>query len=135
MSGYSGTPLAKKLGIKPGFSVRLINQPVNYYELFEDWPEGVQIIDDSDSSVNLVHWFVNNALELQEQMPLIRKGIVSNGMIWVSWYKKASKMPTEITEDFIRQMALLNDLVDVKVCSVDDQWSGLKLVIPIKSRT
>jgi hypothetical protein len=133
-AGYSGTPLAKKLGIKPGFTVRLIQQPEYYFHLFSDWPEEVSILQDTKSKKQLIHYFVVQARELQQQLPLLKKELEQNGILWISWYKKAARMPTDITEDFIRQLALNNGMVDVKVCAVDEYWSGLKLVIPVKDR-
>jgi len=133
-AGYSGTPLAKKLGIKPGFNIRLIQQPDYYFQLFSDWPEAVSILQDTKSKKHLIHYFVVQARELQQQLPLLKKELEQNGILWISWYKKAAKMPTDITEDFIRQLALNNGLVDVKVCAVDEYWSGLKLVIPVRDR-
>jgi len=131
-SGYSGTPLAKKLGIKPGFKVLLIGQPDYYLNLFTDMP-GVVCFDDQ-KPVDLVHFFTRSNSELLSQLPVLKQHIAQNGMIWVSWPKKASKIITDVTEDIIRNYALNIGLVDVKVCAVDETWSGLKLVIPVKHR-
>ena len=134
-SGYSGTPLAKKLGIKEGFKIRLINQPDYYFDLFTDMPENIKILKDKTSKKNFIHCFTKQAKDLNEQIPLLRNEIEQNGIIWVSWPKKTSKMATNVTEDIIRNIALSKGLVDIKVCAVDETWSGLKLVIPIKDRT
>ena len=133
-TGYSGTPLMKKLGIKPEMKVLLINKPDDYYKLLEaDITD--QIVKKNDIP-DFVHLFVKNAKEFETEMkklkPVIKQN--SNIIIWVSWYKKAAKIPTDITEDTIRNYALKNDLVDVKVCAVSDIWSGLKLVVPIAKR-
>ena len=134
-SGYSGTPLAKKLGIKEGFKIKIVAAPEYYFNLFETFPDGVEILDDcNNSSKDLIHFFSKEANDLYKQLPLLQKEIVSNGSIWISWPKKASKIDTDITEDVIRSLALSIGLVDVKVCAVDAVWSGLKLVIPIKLR-
>lgn len=134
-SGYSGTPLAKKLGIKEGFKIKIVAAPEYYFSLFETFPDGVEILDDcNNSSKDLIHFFSKEANDLYKQLPLLQKEIVSNGSIWISWPKKASKIDTDITEDVIRSLALSIGLVDVKVCAVDAVWSGLKLVIPIKLR-
>jgi len=133
-AGYSGTPLAKKLGIKEGYKIRLINQPGYYFDLFTDLPIDLQIVTDKKIKKNFVHYFATAAMDLHEQLPLLKDEIVSNGMIWVSWPKKAAKMKTDITEDTIRAYALPIGLVDVKVCAVNEIWSGLKLVIPVKDR-
>ena len=134
VAGYSGTPLAKKLGIKPGYILRLIDQPVHYFELFADLPENLQIVSDPEIAKDLIHLFTKDLSKLEQLLPELRKEIRQNGMIWVSWPKKSAKIPTDITEDAIRECALRSGLVDVKVCAVDDVWSGLKLVIPVKDR-
>ena len=130
-SGYSGTPLAKKLGIKNGFTVSLINAPDHYFDLFDDMPPDVAFKSDAGSVKDLVHLFVKEADTFFLLLPQLRQQIKPNGIIWVSWPKKSSKVPTDITEDTIRNFALSIDLVDIKVCAVDEVWSGLKLVIPV----
>lgn len=130
--GYSGTPLAKKLGIKQGFKIALYHQPEYYFKLFTDLPD-VKIIS-GISKVNFIHYFVKEEKQLLKDMATIKSQIEQNGMIWVSWPKKSSKVETDITEDVIRNLALKNGLVDIKVCAVDEIWSGLKLVIPVKDR-
>ncbi|MFA6085309.1 DUF3052 family protein [Mucilaginibacter sp.] len=133
-SGYSGTPLAKKLGIKPGFYIRLINAPEHYLSLFTDMPADVCFIDKPGGTLNLIHFFTKSYDELSEILPVLKEQITQNGIIWISWPKKASKMVTDVTEDRIRDFALKTGLVDVKVCAVDETWSGLKLVIRLKDR-
>ncbi|HEX8677150.1 MAG TPA: hypothetical protein VF700_08020 [Segetibacter sp.] len=133
-TGYSGTPLARKLGIKEGFKIRLVNQPQYYFQLFDDFPENVSIKTDKKSKKNLIHYFTKEASELIENINLLKNEIELNGIIWISWPKKASKITTDITEDTVRNLALKNGLVDIKVCAVDQIWSGLKLVIPVKDR-
>lgn len=133
-SGYSGTPLAKKLGIKEGFTIRLVNPPDYYFELFDDLPKNITIAKDKKSKKNLIHYFTKKLNELEKDIVSLRNEIEMNGMIWISWPKKTSKVPTDIIEDDIRSLALANGLVDVKVCAVDEIWSGLKLVIPVKDR-
>jgi len=133
-TGYSGTPLAKKLGIKEGFKIRLENQPEYYFDLFTDMPLNVQITNDKNVKKDLIHYFTKGVKELRDDIQSLRSEIEANGTIWISWPKKASKVPTDITEDIIRKLALSNGLVDIKVCAVDEIWSGLKLVIPVKAR-
>jgi len=133
-SGYSGTPLAKKLGIKEGFKIRLINSPEYYFELFTDLPENISILKDTKSKKNFIHCFVKQEKELHKNIPSLKNEILPNGIIWISWPKKASKVTTDVTEDLIRNLALASGLVDIKVCAVDEIWSGLKLVIPVKDR-
>ena len=133
-AGYSATPLAKKLGIKDGFVIRLVGQPAYYFDLFEDIPLNIQILDDTTKAKNLIHYFTRQADDLRRDIPLLKREIQTNGMIWISWPKKASKISTDITEDVIRNLSLSNGLVDIKVCAIDEIWSGLKLVIPVKNR-
>jgi Protein of unknown function (DUF3052) len=133
-AGYSGTPLAKKLGIKEGSKVRLVKQPDYYFKLFTDLPEQVQFLTDKKSSKDIVHYFTKEKKDLVKDITALRNEIFPDGMIWISWPKKASKIATDITEDTIREIALSNGLVDVKVCAVDEIWSGLKLVVPVKDR-
>lgn len=133
-AGYSGTPLAKKLDIKDGFHISLINAPVHYMELFTDLPPNLYF-DENDEKVDFIHFFTKSKDEYQSLLPALKDHLKSDGMIWVSWPKKASKTVTDITEDIIRNFALKTGLVDIKVCAVDEIWSGLKLVIPVKDRT
>jgi hypothetical protein len=134
MAGYSATPFAKKLGIKSNFKLRVINAPDYYLDLFADMPEGVKILKDKKTKKNFIHLFIKNVSELEKNIHEIKSEIEQDGIIWISWYKKSSKIPTDVTEDKIRETALVSGLVDIKVCAVDDVWSGLKLVIPVKNR-
>ena len=133
-AGYSGTPLAKKLGIKDGFKISLVNAPDHYMQLFTDLPQNLYFENSSNDKVDLIHFFTKSKDEYLELLPKLKDRIKSNGIIWVSWPKKASKVVTDITEDIIRNYALQTGLVDIKVCAVDATWSGLKLVIPVKER-
>jgi hypothetical protein len=133
-TGYSGTTLAKKLGIKKGYSIRLVNQPAYYFDLFTDLPENLNILSDKKTRKDLVHYFTKEIGLLQKEIATLRNEIFPNGTIWISWPKKTAKVKTNVTEDIIRKLALSNGLVDVKVCAVDEIWSGLKLVIPLKDR-
>ncbi|MFL5772587.1 MAG: hypothetical protein ACJ75F_05485 [Flavisolibacter sp.] len=133
-SGYSGTPLAKKLGIKDGFRISVMNEPDHYYSLFADMPPDVDIVHNLKTKLDLIHYFVKDAKQLSDEIQKLKDSIQQNGMIWISWPKKTSKLPTDITEDVIRAIALHNGLVDIKVCAIDSVWSGLKLVIPVKDR-
>jgi hypothetical protein len=133
-SEYSGTPLAKKLGLKSNFKIKIIHPPENYWELFSDLPSGLQEVNDSKTPKDFIQCFTTKAEELKPVLPKLKKQLVPNGALWISWPKKASRVPTDITEDTIRELALKNGLVDVKVCAVDEVWSALKLVIPVKDR-
>jgi hypothetical protein len=133
MAGYSSTPLAKKLGIKENFSVKLVNAPPHYFKLFTDLPGSIKISADK-KEIDFIHYFETRAANLEKNIIDLKKQLKQNGMFWVSWYKKSAKIPTDVSEDLIRNIALHHGLVDIKVCAVDEQWSGLKLVIPVKDR-
>ena len=120
-NGYSGTPLAKKLGIKPGAVIGLVNAPSYYLQLFTDLPLDVVFRNDGTVKKDIIHFFTKQQIELINLLPLLKRQILSNGAIWVSWPKKASKVPTDVTEDIIRNYALSIGLVDIKVkTKVDD---------------
>ena len=133
-SGYSGTPLAKKLGIKEGFIISVLNQPEYYFQLFTDLPSDIKLVTNEKLKKNFIHYFVKEEKQLLKNIIKLKGQIEQNGMIWISWPKKAAKVATDITEYVVRNIALKNGLVDIKVCAVDDVWSGLKLVIPVKDR-
>lgn len=136
-TGYSGTPLAKKLGIKEHFLVFTINAPRDLEELLSPLPANVSLFtpfSPPQADVDLIHIFTNSRDELFLKLSECIRLIKQNGSIWVSWYKKAAKLPSEITEDTIREAAFPLGLVDVKVCAVDEKWSGLKLVIRKENR-
>jgi hypothetical protein len=128
-AGYSGTPLAKKLGIVAGSHVAARHAPVDYRELLAPLPDRVVFDAKVAATTDVVHVFADRRSVLAQELGTLRKSIRSNGVVWVSWPKKASKVPTDITEDTIRELALPLGVVDVKVCAVSEVWSGLKLVI------
>lgn len=140
--GYSGTPLVKKLGIKEGMTVLVVNAPADYAELVAPLPEGAVILEEEQAGSlrsepaqpEIAHLFTNSRNELASELSRLRNVIKQDGAIWVSWYKKAARLPTEITEDDIRTVAFPLGLVDVKVCAVDEKWSGLKVVIRKENR-
>ena len=134
MSGYSGTPLAQKLGIKIGQRVISINAPVTYRKLLAPLPEGVSFSDKLDKNATFVHLFVSERKTLEKELKRLRKMIANNGVVWVSWPKKSSGVRTDVTEDVLRDVALPLGLVDIKVCAVDETWSGLKLMIRRENR-
>jgi hypothetical protein len=130
MAGYSGTPLAKKLGIKSAERIFAINAPKEYARWLGALPAGTEFVSDPPTGgVGFVHLFVTSLSDLEKQLPRARLAMTQSGSLWVSWYKKSAKIPTDVTEDDIRNRALKTDLVDVKVCAVTDIWSGLKLVV------
>ena len=128
-AGYSGTPLARKLGIGPGAVVCVLEAPANYRELLAPLPEGVRLVPKVSAGATLVHAFAVKRATLEATLRVCRGAIAADAAVWVSWPKKAAKVPTDITEDKIRESALPMGFVDVKVCAVDETWSGLKLVI------
>ena len=128
-AGYSGTPLWKKLGIKSGQTVFLYKPPQDFHSLLEGMPENVRFLKLVRKKIDFIHIFARDSHELRIAIEKYRHKIKDDGMIWVSWYKKAAKIPTDVTEDTIREVCLPTGLVDVKVCAVDEKWSGLKLVI------
>jgi hypothetical protein len=133
-AGYSGTPLWKKLGIRAGTTVFTVNAPANYANLFPDLPANVTFVNEADSPVGFVHLYATTKADLAAQLPKLLAHLAPDGVIWVSWPKKAAKVKTDVTEDTIREVALPLGLVDVKVCAVDATWSGLKLVIRVANR-
>jgi hypothetical protein len=136
MAGYSGTPLAKKLGVAEGSRLFLSGAPDHYLDLFGGrLPDRAQVVSYLDARTDVAHVFETDRARLAKMLRAALPKLKPDGMIWVSWPKKASKVPTDITEDTIRRIALPLGLVDVKVCAVDDVWSGLKLVIRKELRT
>src|SRR5262245_76832 len=134
MAGYSGTPLPHKLGIKPRLTVVTINAPTHYRRLLGTIPAGVTFSDCPKAESDFVHVFVRKRSELEKTLALLRKEIADTGTVWVSWPKRSSGVPTDVTEDVIRAIALALGFVDVKVCAIDETWSGLKLMVRRENR-
>jgi hypothetical protein len=132
MAGYSGTPLVNKIGIKPGHRVLFINAPAAFKTTLGELSPDTKVVTKGAFDVAIV--FVTSAAELEERLPLSQKNMEQNGMIWIGWPKKSSGVATDLVEDKVRAIALANGLVDVKVCAIDDTWSGLKLVIRLVDR-
>lgn len=128
-AGYSGTPLVGKLGFKPGMRAVYVDAPAGFAGLLGELPDGVRVLARPAPDLDLVILFVTERRALERRLPGLHAKLASNGMIWVAWPKRASKVPTDMTEDVVRDVALPRGLVDVKVCAIDDTWSGLKLVI------
>jgi|SRR5579863_7746231 len=128
-AGYSGTPLAKKLGIAANTCLVVRHEPDDYRRLLEPLPAGVVFELRVTQATDIVHLFVDQKTVLRKELTALRKKLCTTAAVWVSWPKKASKMPTDITEDTIRDIALPLGFVDIKVCAVSDVWSGLKLVV------
>jgi hypothetical protein len=133
LAGYSGKTLTKKLGIESETKLLVINQPANYFDLMPDFPFGTEVFTDfSTQNIDIIHYFSKDYKDFETDLPKLKTQILKNGAIWISWPKKASKVTTDMDENKIRDLALEIGLVDVKVCAVDEIWSGLKLVIPVK---
>ncbi|MTI40409.1 DUF3052 domain-containing protein [Fulvivirga lutimaris] len=132
-AGYSGTPLAKKLGIKAGFKVLLMNEPEYYPTLFDDLPEIITDFNNADE-VDFIHLFALKLKDFEMHFDQCKSRLVKNGTMWVSWPKKASKIETDLDGNVVREYGLNHGLVDVKVCAVDETWSGLKFMYRLKDR-
>jgi len=131
----SGTPLVRKLGFKEGMRVHYVAAPDGFDDLVGALPGGVRVLARPAPDLDLVVLFVRLRAELVRKLPSLHAKLRQHGMLWVAWPKRASKVPTDMTEDVVRDVALPRGLVDVKVCAIDDTWSGLKLVIRRELRT
>ena len=129
MAGYSGTPLVKKLGLSAGQRALVECGPADYRALVQPLPDGIEFAARLSGKFDFIHLFVTERSKLRKRLPACLGKLAPDGMIWISWPKKAAKVKADITEDTIREIALPLGLVDVKVCAVDETWSGLKLVI------
>lgn len=134
MAGYSGTPLLQKLGIKDGFRIFVENAPPDYFKILGPLPPMVQKAASPKAPLDFIHFFTQDRAEYEKRLKELKKTMADDGMIWVSWPKAASKVPTDVTENVVRGYGIKIGLVDIKVCAVDETWSGLKFVIPVKER-
>jgi hypothetical protein len=134
MAGYSKRPLGQKLGYKEGQRVCVLDAPDAYREMLGPLPDGLRWVASLRGRFDLIHAFTTSASGLARRYPRLRDALEVDGALWVSWPKKSSGVTTDLTEDVIRQLALDGGMVDVKVCAVDDVWSGLKLVFRIADR-
>lgn len=128
-NGYSGTPLAKKLSLRDGQRVWFSDMPESVADEIDEYALELTFVADPAEGVDAAHVFVTERAELERLLTALRHQIAPDGQVWVSWPKKAARLPTDITEDTIREIALPMGFVDTKVCAVDETWSGLKLVI------
>jgi hypothetical protein len=133
MAGYSGKPLAQKLGIVAGSTVAAIGAPANYRELLRPLPNGVRFCA-VNGKPQLIHYFCTERVRLAKDIPILRRRMRDDAMLWVSWPKKSAALPTTVTEDVVRELALPLGLVDTKVCAVDETWSALRLVVRLVHR-
>jgi len=134
MTGYSGTPLPQKLGIKPGHRVLALNAPDAFAATLGELPEGVAMRSTARGKADVIVSFHDRRAELARRMPKLRALMVPAAGLWIAWPKRAAKLPTDLTEDVVRELALANVLVDNKVCAIDETWSGLRLVIRLRDR-
>lgn len=134
-AGYSTRTLVAKLGIKPHTRIAVMGAPRGFRATLGDLPPGVAITNTLRGTLPLIHFFTKQRAALQSRFPMLKRALAVDGALWISWPKKASGVATDLTEDGVRAVALTNGLVDVKVCAVDDVWSGLKLVRRLKDRT
>ena len=132
-AGYSGTPLARKLGLTPGMRLLLRGAPTEYAQWIAPAPDGL-VLTTRAAHPAAAHLFVTDGAALERQLRTLRRSLSDDGFVWVSWPKQSAKVPTTVTEDVIRAIALPMGFVDIKVCAVSDVWSGLKLVIRTSER-
>jgi hypothetical protein len=134
MSGYSGKPLVQKLGIKPGFCIFAAGAPAAYADIVGKLPAQVTLVARLRGAIDMIHVFATEAAALGDKLPVYRDAIKPDGVVWVSWPKKSSGVATDLTDHVVRETALRLGLVDIKVCAIDETWSGLKFVIPRDQR-
>lgn len=134
MAGYSEKPLAQKLGIKPGMRLVILNAPAGYAATLGELPDAVEQLTELSEQFDFIHFFTTERAHLEQEFPSLKNSLLQTGMLWISWPKKAAKMPTDLDENIIREIGLGNGLVDVKVAAVDERWSGLKFVYRLKDR-
>jgi hypothetical protein len=134
VAGYSERPLSEKLGIKPGTQVIALGAPRSYASLLGRLPEGARVYARLPPTPQFIHRFARHRHELEADLPRLAQALSDTGTLWVSWPKKASGVKTDLTENIIREIGLAHGLVDVKVCAVDEVWSGLKFVRRVKNR-
>jgi hypothetical protein len=134
MTGYSKTPLAKKLGLKANMNALILHSPKKYASFFEEVPENVQFNNPGVEQFDFIHLFLTSQDQLLIDFHSLKSKLKSNGILWVSWPKLKMNISTDLNRDFIREFILENGLVDVKVCSVDETWSGLKFVYRLADR-
>lgn len=133
-AGYSGTPLAKKLGVKPGTRVVAIGAPADYRALLDPLPEDAEVAAQLDGDAAFVHFFTAERQELEAWLPRLVEALAADGILWLSWPKKAARVETDLDGNVVRSLGLVHGLVDVKICAVDETWSGLKFVYRLADR-
>ena len=134
MAGYSGTPLVKKIGIKNGDRLFIVNQPAKFRELLGELPSDTHLLSSPAGELNIAIVFATSSGELKKKFAESARRIAQNGMLWIAWPKKASGIVSDLTENVVREIGLAQGLVDTKVCAIDETWSGLRFVIRLKDR-
>ena len=134
MAGYSGTPLIKKLGIKEGFRIALVGAPQGFRKELGTLPDKVKITPSVMKSLDLIMFFVHSKLDLEQKFSALAANLSANGMFWVAWPKKSSGVTTDLSFEIVQRVGLVAGLVDVKICAVNEIWSGLKFVYRLKDR-
>ncbi|MEP4533402.1 MAG: DUF3052 domain-containing protein [Cyclobacteriaceae bacterium] len=127
-AGYSGTPLVKKLGIKPNFKCLILHEPQHYIDLLFEIPENTEFTDEANGTFDFIHAFYRKVDNLKTEWPQLKKSLKKDGSLWVSWPKGSSKIETDMNANDVRRIGLQGGLVDVKVCAFDNDWSGLKFM-------
>ena len=135
MAGYSGTPLPKKLGIKEGSRIALVNAPKDFESELGELPDNVEFVKRPTKSLDIILFFVLSERALARDFAKLAARLTANGMIWIAWPKKSSGVVTDLSEQRVREIGLNGGLVDVKVCAIDETWSGLKFVYRLKDRS
>jgi hypothetical protein len=135
VAGYSGTPLAKKLGIKEGHRVTFPKAPDHFADLLGELPDRVKVKSRAAGPLDVIVFFTKHRSELERRLPALRQAMDPAAGLWIAWPKRSSGVETDMTEDVARELGLANRLVDNKVCAIDETWSGLRLVIRLKDRT
>jgi hypothetical protein len=134
MTGYSGTPLVKKLGIKEGHRIAFPSAPDGFLELIGDLPGGVTVKSRATGPLDVIVFFTRSRAELERRLPALRRAMDPAAGVWIAWPKRSSGVPTDMTEHVARELGLANKLVDNKVAAIDETWSGLRLVIRLEDR-
>ena len=133
-AGYSGTPLIKKLGVKDGFRIGLVEAPKTFLKTLGKLPESAKVISNLSPPMDVILLFAKTERALRSRFPILAEKLTANGMIWVAWPKKSSGVATDLTFDVVQHIGLDCGLVDVKICAIDEIWSGLKFVYRVKDR-
>lgn len=132
--GQSKKTLIEKLGIKEGYKIAILNPPQNYSEILGQLPQRIFMRETLDGSLDFIHFFAKEKAMLEIIFPALKRGLSKTGMLWISWPKTSSSIETNLNEDIVRKIGLANNLIDVKVCSIGEKWSGLKFVYRLENR-